>query len=300
MEEVDELALTPYFKACMKIGPLTRFGKRLAENDPDIEGVMERANYNLRGEVYYTGMLVSVILAVISAIAVVTFLNLTILEDLGLALPIRLVLWVAVPPLVGGFTYAIFMGLPRNAITERRKSIENNLSYATNYMAAMSSADVTPTAIFRGLAQQEIYGEIRTEAEKIARDIDFFGRDIIKVLQKAIARSPSERLQDFLQGIITTSNSGGSLKVYFMAKSEQFMRENRLKQERDMQTLGVMAESFVTVVVAAPLFLIIMMSTMAMMGQQGGDTLLMATIFGLIPVAQIVFAVLIGDTGGKD
>jgi flagellar protein FlaJ len=61
-----------------------------------------------------------------------------------------------------------------------------------------------------------------------------------------------------------------------------------------------MAESFVTVVVAAPLFLIIMMSTMAMMGQSGGDLLLAATIFGLIPTAQFVFAVLIGDTGGGD
>jgi flagellar protein FlaJ len=77
------------------------------------------------------------------------------------------------------------------------------------------------------------------------------------------------------------------------------MKDNRLQQEKDLQTLGVMAESFVTVVVAAPLFLIIMMSTMAMMGQKGGDTLLMATIFIMIPVMQLVFAVLIGDTGEK-
>ena len=167
-------------------------------------------------------------------------------------------------------------------------------------MAAMASADVTPTAIFRGLALQDIYGEVQVEAEKIARDVDFFGKDLVKVLQKAIARSPSDKFQDFIQGIITTANSGGSLKVYFMSKSEQFMKENRLTQEKDLQTLGVMAESFVTVVVAMPLFLIIMMSTMAMMGQQGGTTLLMATIFGLIPVAQLVFAILIGDTGGGD
>jgi archaeal flagellar protein FlaJ len=121
----------------------------------------------------------------------------------------------------------------------------------------------------------------------------------VKVLQKAIARSPSDKFQEFLQGIITTANSGGSLKLYFMSKSEQFVKENRLQQEKDLQTLGVMAESFVTVVVAAPLFLIIMMSTMAMMGQKGGDTLLMATVFGMIPTMQFVFAVLIGDTGEK-
>jgi flagellar protein FlaJ len=282
----------------MKIGPLAKAGRSMADGDPDVETILERADKNIRGEVFYTGLLAAVAISIIIVFLLITLINLTLLS--GLVLPIRLVIWIVVPPLIGAFTYAIYNMIPRNRIGERKKDIDKNLSYATNYMAAMASADVTPSSIFRGLAQQDIYGEIKMESEKIARDIDFFGKDLIKVLQKAISRSPSEKFQDFLQGIITTANSGGSLKVYFMSKSEQYMKENRLTQERDLQTLGVMAESFVTVVVAAPLFLIIMMSTMAMMGQSGGDLLLAATIFGLIPTAQIVFAVLIGDTGGGD
>ncbi len=292
------MSLSPYYRFCMRFSFLSSMGKRLARSEPDIEILLEKADKNLRGDVFYTGLVGAVIIALISTLLLVTIFNLSILS--GFPLPIRLVIWVAVPPLIGVFTYAIYNYLPRNRINERKKSIDRNLAYATNYMAAMASADVTPSAIFRGLAQQDIYGEIKVESEKIARDIDFFGKDLIKVLQKAIVRSPSEKFQDFLQGIITTANSGGSLKVYFMSKADQFMKDNRLTQERDLQTLGVMAESFVTVVVAAPLFLIIMMSTMAMMGQSGGDVLLAATIFGLIPVAQIVFAVLIGDTGGGD
>ncbi len=292
------MALSPYYKISMKIDPLANFGRKMADGDPDIETILERADQNIRGEVFYTGMLVAIILAGLTGFLLITLLNLTVMS--GLVLPIRLVLWIVVPPLLGAFTYAIYNMVPRSKIKERKKNIDRNLSYATNYMAAMASADVTPSSIFRGLAQQDIYGEIKKESEKIARDIDFFGKDLIKVLQKAISRSPSEKFQDFIQGIITTANSGGSLKVYFMSKSDQYMKENRLIQERDLQTLGVMAESFVTVVVAAPLFLIIMMSTMAMMGQSGGDVLLAATIFGLIPTAQIVFAVLIGDTGGGD
>jgi flagellar protein FlaJ len=218
---------------------------------------------------------------------------------MGAGLPIRMVIYIVVPVIVPTITFFILTFLPKNTIMERKKNIDRNLSYATNYMAAMASADVTPSAIFRGLAKQDIYGQIQLESQKIARDIDFFGKDLVKVLQKAIARSPSDKFQEFLQGIITTANSGGSLKLYFMSKSDQFMKDNRLQQEKDLQTLGVMAESFVTVVVAAPLFLIIMMSTMAMMGQKGGDTLLFATIFGMIPVMQFVFAVLIGDTGEK-
>lgn len=294
------MAVSPYYKFWMSIPFVSWIGQKMYDSNPDIDLVLERANNNLRGEAFYAGTFGSSIIAFIIGIILSTFLNLTIMETLGAQLPIKLMIWILAPVLFFAFTYMIASWLPGNTVTERKKNIERNLSYATNYMAAMASADVTPSAIFRGLAQQEIYGEIKIESEKIARDIDFFGKDLMKVLQKAIARSPSEKFQDFLQGIITTASSGGSLKVYFMAKSEQFMKENRLLQEKDMQTLGVMAESFVTVVVAAPLFLIIMMSTMAMMGQQGGDTLLSATIFGLIPVAQFVFGYLIYDTGGKD
>ncbi len=292
------MALSTYYKTCMKIKPLADLGMKLSRDDPNIEMVLDRANKNIRGEVFYTGMLVAVIIAGGMGLILATLVNMSLLSSW--LIPVKLVVWITVPPFLAAITYSIYNYLPRSAIKVRKKDIDRNISYATNYMAAMASADVTPSSIFRGLAKQEIYGEIKVEAEKIARDIDFFGKDLIKVLQKAIARSPSVTFQDFLQGIITTANSGGSLKIYFMSKSEQFMKENRLNQERDLQTLGVMAESFVTVVVAAPLFLIIMMSTMAMMGQSGGDVLLAATIFGLIPVAQIVFAVLIGDTGGGD
>ena len=255
------MALSLYNKICMKLPLASSFGRKFAESDPDIETILEKADKNVRGEVFYTGLLVSSVLAAIGGLLLATLVNFTILDEW--ATPVKLVIWVALPIVLATISYAVYSYLPRNKITERKKNIERNLSYATNYMAAMASADVTPSSIFRGLAEQEIYGEIKVESEKIARDIDFFGKDLIKVLQKAISRSPSEKFQDFLQGIITTANSGGSLKVYFMSKSEQFMKENRLIQEKDLQTLGVMAESFVTVVVAAPLFLIIMMSTMA-------------------------------------
>jgi flagellar protein FlaJ len=293
------MALSVYQRFCMMLPVFSGLGKKMAHDNPEIETILARADNNIRGEVYYTVLLVSTTFAFIGGLLFTLFLNLVMLPSMGVGLPIRMVIYIIVPVLVPTITFFVLTFLPRNKISERKKSIDRNLSYATNYMAAMASADVTPSAIFRGLAKQEIYGQIQVESQKIARDIDFFGKDLVKVLQKAIARSPSDKLQEFLQGIITTANSGGSLKLFFMSKSDQFMKDNRLQQEKDLQTLGVMAESFVTVVVAAPLFLIIMMSTMAMMGQQGGDTLLMATIFGMIPVMQLVFAVLIGDTGEK-
>jgi flagellar protein FlaJ len=139
------------------------------------------------------------------------------------------------------------------------------------------------------LSKQDIYGEIQHESAKVARDIDFFGKDLLKVLQRAMNRTPSIKYQDFLQGIITTSNSGGSLKSYFMAKADQYLKESRVEQKKTLQTLAVLAESNITVVVASPLFLIVMMSVMGMMGNQSGITFLWLILLLDVQCGQVLF-----------
>ena len=75
------------------------------------------------------------------------------------------------------------------------------------------------------------------------------------------------------------------------------MRDARLLLQQDLQSLGVMAESFVTVVVAAPLFLIVIMAVMAMLGDKAGEEFLVLIVGLMIPAMQFLFAVLLKDAG---
>ena len=65
---------------------------------------------------------------------------------------------------LGVGVYYMTLSLPKSRLKSRAKDIDKNLPYAINYMAAMSSANVSPTVIFRGLSRQDIYGEIKNEA----------------------------------------------------------------------------------------------------------------------------------------
>jgi flagellar protein FlaJ len=61
-----------------------------------------------------------------------------------------------------------------------------------------------------------------------------------------------------------------------------------------LETLGLMAESFVTVVVAFPLFLVVIMAIMAIVPGGGGSsdmtiTLLYAVVGLMIPISQFGF-----------
>jgi flagellar protein FlaJ len=271
----------------------------MAAKNKALDVSLEQAQMKLRPEVFISIALMNVLVGIIVGLVIAILLNLVVFPAMAtgpnpivVPIAIGILLW-ALPVIFPIAAYGLTITQPHSRLKSRAKEIDKNLPYAVNYMAAMSAANVSPTVIFRGLSRQEIYGEVRNEAGMIARDIDMFGKDLLKALHRAMVRCPSSKFQEFLQGIITTSTSGGSLKVYFMTKGDQFMKENRVEQLSTMETLGVMAESFVTVVVAAPLFLLIMMSVMAMMGGAGGASFLYLIVFIMIPVCQFAFIVLL-------
>jgi len=293
------MAVTGYQKFVYNIGFFKNWGLKYSNSHPEYNLLLEKANFDVRTEIYIaTALLSSILIAlgwlVFSGLLVGVVFPYIETNPPNIVLPLLIKIGVFfLAPLVWVIAYFVLLWLPNTKMSGRKKNIDSNLNYAVNYMAAMASADVTPTAIFQGLSKQEIYGEIKEESAKIARDIDFFGKDLILVLQRAMNRTPSIKYQDFLQGIITTSNSGGSLKSYFMAKSEQYLKENRVEQKRTLQTLGVMAESYIVVVVAMPLFLIVMMSVMGMMGNASGVAFLWIIVLMMIPMGQGLFILIL-------
>jgi len=210
-------------------------------------------------------------------------------------LPLKLLAIIIPSPLLfAALAYFITMMIPESKASSRKKDIEAKLPYALNFIAAMATAGITPVEIFKSLAEQPVYGEVHKEAAWIYRDIAIFNIDIITALRNAANRTPSIRFQEFIQGAITTITSGGDLKRYYLAKAEEYMRENRRLQKEFLETLGVLAESYVTVVVAAPLFLIIMFSVMALVGGSSSTGLIMYLLaFVMLPIANLGFALVI-------
>jgi flagellar protein FlaJ len=185
------------------------------------------------------------------------------------------------------------MGSPNGKAKARGKDIDRRISSAMSFISAMASANVNVDVIFKELSKQPIYGEIQKEAEWITRDTELLGQDILSAIKSASLRTPSIKFQDFLQGVVTTSSSGGELKPFFLIKAKQFEDERRLDLRARIETLGMLAESFVTVGVAFPLFLVVMMSIMALVGSSPDFILMLLYVvcFGMIPGTQVGFIV---------
>jgi flagellar protein FlaJ len=187
--------------------------------------------------------------------------------------------------------YVVLKSAPSGRAKTRGREIDRRISSSMSFISAMASADVNIDTIFKELGREKIYGEVAEEAAWITRDTELLGIDILSAIKLAASRTPSRKMQDFLQGVVTTATTGGQLKPYFLIKAEQFEKENKLDLAKRIETMGLMAETFVTVVVAFPLFLIIMIAIFTVVGSGGGgmSVALWAIVAGMLPGMQAVF-----------
>ncbi|HEU17697.1 MAG TPA: secretion system protein [Methanolinea sp.] len=196
---------------------------------------------------------------------------------------------------IGGITFVIFLVYPSVVASNRKRSIDATLPYAINYITAMSTAGIPPAEVFRQLGNSPIYGESATEARFVSMEIDLYGKDLIDALRLVSSTTPSMRMKEFLQGSMGCISSGSNLTAYFRTKAEQYSLENRQTQKLFLDTLGLIAESYVTAMVAGPLFLIILQSIMAILSNQAQPIFLYIIVYLLIPFGSIMFVILISS-----
>lgn len=197
---------------------------------------------------------------------------------------------------------AIILETPSVRIRTRRRKIDSVLTIASGFFATLASADIPIDTIIRDLGESRQYGEISREARSIWLRTELFGMDIISSIRETIKSSPSQKLSEFLQGIVTSVNSGGDLKKYFISKTIQYQGELSAGIKHNSNSMGILAESFVTVGVAFPLIFLIIVGIIAYLSpaSPGGLILiLIMTVSFVIPGIFVVFAYFFNSTMGE-
>lgn len=284
----DYIKLSAYQAFCWNI-----FGKMVQKGniDPKLETVLLQAHMSIRAEEYKAYVWMTTLLGAIVSIVLGVVLYFA-LSAMGMALMITLIVPIMTVMIVPMIVYVLLNALPSSNATTRSRDIDKRIGPAMSFISALASANVNVDVIFKELARQNIYGEIKREAEWITRDTELLGFDILTAISRAASRTPSMKFQDFLQGVVTTSTSGGRLKPYFLQKAELFERESRLQNASMLETLGLMAETYVTVVVAFPLFLVVIMAVMTIVGSGSADyavTMLYLIVGVMVPLSQAAF-----------
>ena len=207
--------------------------------------------------------------------------------------------WVLIIIITILVMFACMLGFyiyPSYVMSNRKRSLESSLPTASSFLAAMSSAGVAPDKSFLALANENINLEVAKEAEKITRNIEILGYDLLSALEMASENSPSKIYSGFLEGLVSVVTSGGDLTGYLTNETKTLMRDKVREEKEFIEGLGVVAELFLVIGVVTPIFFVIMLAVLAIMAADSGNqgTILMALLtYVLIPIGMSVIILLI-------
>jgi archaeal flagellar protein FlaJ len=189
--------------------------------------------------------------------------------------------------------YSVILRIPSLEKNNRKIKINLTLHNAVAYMYAMRRGGAQLMTIFVSLSDRaNIYGEVALEFRQIVRDAEFFGYDVVSAIRHLSETTPSEKLKDFLEDLLSVIESGGDMAEFLSMRVRLYQEEARFEQRQFLNVLSIVAESYVTLFVAGPLFLIIIMVVMGMMG--GSAVLQLALVtYVVLPIGSVVFILLI-------
>lgn len=280
--------MDPYARFCHRLAGAR--AERRAARDPATRRLLERAHVAMRPATFLAVVEVSALLAAAGGLLLGTLLA---LAAAGAPAAARILLPFVFALVAAG---TVWLGAPlwlKNQAVEKAKDIDDALPHAIHSMLSLASAGLPPKEVWRSVARQRVFGALADEAARIHRDVELFATDLIAAMRAAQERTPSKRFQEFLQGIISAAQSGVDLETYLRTRGQQYQHELAEHQRRTIDTMGVLAEAFLVVVVAAPLFLIILLSVMAI--DQGRAVIVAGYVLALvfIPLGQVILGALV-------
>ena len=207
---------------------------------------------------------------------------------------------IFVPFLVALAAVVVLVFYPYQKVMDRRKNIETNFPFVLTHMGAVAESGVPPYVIFKLISQFDEYGEVAAEMRKIVRNMENFGLDPLKAVKEVAERTPSDKLKQMLLGFVTTTESGGDVKIYLKGAGTQALFDWRMKRERYLQQLDAYAEFYTGIMIAAPLFIVALFAVMNMIQPTvaGFDILFLtkASIYGVIPMLNLAFLAFLQGT----
>lgn len=171
----------------------------------------------------------------------------------------------------------------------RKTRIDLDLPYAITYMEALSTT-VTLYSLFKNVFEAEpLYGEVSRECGMIVRDVELFGEDLLTAMRRLQEITPSENFADLLNDLALVYRTGGNMKDFFDSRSDSYREIAKQELETTLQIMEMLAEVYVTVFVAGPIAISIMLVAQNLSGRSGQMAGIMPLMYLGLPLGAIVF-----------
>ncbi|MDP2924827.1 MAG: type II secretion system F family protein [Nanoarchaeota archaeon] len=200
------------------------------------------------------------------------FFNLSLIMPFITPLPpdtsvlMRLVNFFWVIFLIPLSTAAFMYFYPSSESKSLGKRIDQELPFITIHMSAIATSGVEPLSIFKIIMKNEEYVNTNIEFRKLMNLINFHGKDLVTALKDASKSSPSNKLKELFEGLATAITSGGSLKDFLNKRADNLLFDYKLERERYTKTSETFMDMYISIVIAAPMILLMLFVIMGSTG----------------------------------
>ncbi len=205
--------------------------------------------------------------------------------------------------MTGGVILGLFYMIPLMKVGSRRQRLDQFLPFTSSYMTVLASAGVTPERILRSTAEKDPKFLLSDEISQVIGRIDLLGYDVINAMNAEVDKSPSTAYQDLLRGFAGVIRTGGDMKKFFQGITDHFFQKKALQVQSFLDTLGIIAETYVLMLIAFPLMLVVMLSIMASIGGSLGGidvfSFMYLLAFILIPICGVMFLFIVDSMQPK-
>ncbi len=199
------------------------------------------------------------------------------------------VVWILflVPTLTFLMMY-VYPGLEKKSAGNK---IDIELPFATIHMAAISGSMINPIKIFEIISKTKEYPSLEKEFTKMINEINLYGYDLVSALKNTAKNSPSKRLNELLNGLAVTINSGGDLPKFFDKRSQTLLFDYRIQQQKDSKAAETFMDIYISLLIAAPMILMLLMMIMKISGlgiSLSVSLIALLIIFGVV-IVNVIF-----------
>ncbi len=264
-----------------------RYSEKLVPKFGSLSEDLKKANIRILLSTYISMALMSTAISLFLGVLIFGILLAFSLDNL-------VHLWI--PIVLPGVTFLLFYIYPSGEASSVQKKISQELPFATIHMAAIAGSNIEPTKIFKIIAMSKEYQNIGTEIRKVISQVEVYGYDIVTSLKNVARRISNKKLAELFSGLATNIGTGGELKNYLEKKAENFLLDYRLERQKYSDLAGTFMDIYISILIAAPLVLMMMFIVMNVAGLGLGglslQALLLFSVVGIV-IVNIIFIVVL-------
>lgn len=262
-----------------------------------MKSAVSAADINVMPE-SYVGLCIGIPFLVAASVFGVMIVEAAMLE---LPFIVELFMLSVIPVVFFLICFFVIYTYPFEKLKHKARNIDTNMPFAVNHLAAIASSGVPPERAFEMLTQFKEYGSVSVEAKNIVDRINIFGEDLTQALTHVAKTTPSKPLRDLLHGIMSITESGGNLKDYLNEVASLALFNYKLARRKYIETLSTYADIYTGILIAAPLFLVAILTVMniipgSFVAGFTVDQIMWLGVYVVIPLLNIGFLAFVAYT----